>query len=231
MAEARRSAGELVSGVRGVPDNRLTIEFACWPVDSVDVPIDEHIDQALLASASSLLLAGWVVEPEPDATQLTRFGERVRLERSGVLSAFYTAQREGWDLDPPHAINSTDLLSDLLTVSMLPFALHSEDRRYPAGSFGAAIGLRGWAGKLLFFPPSVPASLLGIAVPAAPGHRVGRDYPLSEPSDALRPTLQVVRDFSRVMRRHGVDTWATVATTQLPGHNDRLRAWEARLGL
>jgi hypothetical protein len=231
---------QAVSGVHwgaGSASTRLGVYMGCQPVRPQVTPVDDDLDRALETAACALLLPGWRLKTAPDRSTLDR-GERksgeleyVRLNRSSLLDADFTSQRVGWHMNPDWAINATDLASDLIAVAMLPFALARVDPRAAVPPYAVTIGINGWAGKSLFFPPSPPSSAPAPSPdPVHPGGPVAaRAGVLSQPSDVVGLAVGAVRDLARIYGIRGADIWAARFRGQLPGHNPRLDGWESEL--
>ncbi len=216
---------------------RLGVYLACRPVRPQVAPVDDDLDRALEMAAGALLLPGWRLKTAPDRSTLDRSEptsgelEYVSISRSSLLDADFTSQRVGSHMDPDWAVNATDLASDLLAIAMLPFALARTDARAAAAPYAATLGINGWAGKSLFFPPAGPRSAPAPDPdPVSPGHAVAaRAGILAQPSDAMELAIGAVRDLARIYGIRGSDVWAARFPGQLPGHNPRLAPWESEL--
>jgi hypothetical protein len=213
-------------------DARISIIAAFRPTEAAAVPLDYESDAALKGAARDLLLGGWTMERDPDATRLTRqndwaqLPESVTMQRDGAMLVRYIFERLGWESEPPYIIDAGNLASDIVAVLLLPFQLARRDSRFAAITWAASVTVTDYEHRKIVIGTPQPQD--------APSKRdnlpkVQRSGLLVQPSDALPIAAAIVNDIARMHDTGNVSGWLTDLDAEVIRRNERLEPFRGSL--
>jgi hypothetical protein len=156
------------------------------PSGRLQVPLDVDSDRAIKRAAAELLIGGWRIVQDPDATRLSRqeswdtAGEFVELKRDGAVLVRFVHQRIGWESNPEYVMVASDLAVDIVASLFIPFRMAEIDDRLAANGLGSICDLDRLRGS--------SARFRGAEVEHAAEHPHGppEDRPLRGSARALR---------------------------------------------
>jgi hypothetical protein len=203
------------------------------PSGRLQVPLDVDSDRAIKRAAAELLIGGWRIVQDPDATRLSRqeswdtAGEFVELKRDGAVLVRFVHQRIGWESNPEYVMVASDLAVDIVASLFIPFRMAEIDDRLAANGWAASVTLTDYEGRRLAFEapklsmrPSTRTDL----------PKIVRSAVLLEPSDAVGLAMRVVNDVARLHGGNSPTAWVSALPADLIAcATNRLGAFRGRL--
>jgi hypothetical protein len=194
--------------------DRLLVTVAASPVQLLEIPPSDRIDDALASVGSQLMGMTFQPRPEPDRSAAEalfhpeHLPNRISLTRTGELDVRLCAQPPGWAYhgNPDWLLDASQLALDVARCLLVPIAIA---RAYPdidTSPAVAAVTFTGWGQKALNFrglhpSPNRPVEVRLSGAPVFSGT-------LSQPSDAYAMAREAVRGLSRFYGQRGADQWS-----------------------
>jgi hypothetical protein len=234
-AAVNSTAGALnMWGNAKTPGGRIAVIVAMRPSEPLQVPLDVESDRAIKLAAAELLIGGWRMVQDPDATRLTRqedwdtVGEFAELKRDGAMLVRFVHQRVGWESDPGYVIVASDLVVDIVASLLIPFRMAEIDGRLAGSGWAASVTVTDYEGRRIAFEPPNPR-MQPSGRKDLP--RIIRSAVLLEPSDAVTLSVQVVNDIARLHGGNAPTGWVASLPADLTARApNRLEPFRGRLG-